>query len=158
MVEFLADIVRSTATDGKKSATAVQVHLEILNSVRRIACDPDFINDASTVGGGSGFSRKSSRSSMGSPHKENSSSSRSSPFANECFPKLMELVDNLLFSFNLAKGSISQAFDTLPLLIKQETNSYKCALDLLLALYHDKENQVNQGIIEQRILSLLSDG
>ena len=58
----------------------------------------------------------------------------------------------------IIRGSISQAFDTLPLLIRQETSSYKCVLDLLLALYHDKDSQVNQGIVEQKILSLLSDG
>ncbi len=62
------------------------------------------------------------------------------------------------FCLSYCRGSISQAFDTLPLLIKQETQSYMCALDLLLALYHDKENIVNQGMVEQRILSLLSDG
>ncbi len=86
MVEFLADVVRATATDGKKSATAIQVHLEILNSVRRIACDPEFGPSKDLAG-----------------EEAEAAEERSGPFANECFPKLMELVDNLLFSFELAK-------------------------------------------------------
>lgn len=130
VVEFLGDAVLVTVTTNESKKSGVQVHLEILSAVRRIVTEQNFLSSKANL----------------------------DESATDHYDKLMVLVDSLLVSFASGRESIDKAFDALPLLIKQETQSYKSALDILLALYHDKQNHDNQGRTETRILGLLGDG
>ena len=75
------------------------------------------------------------------------------------------MVDCLLESYSEAKKAIKAVtidgtgdMGNLPLLINQETASYKSAMDILLEMYHDKSNNMNQDVTEQRILIVLNEG
>ncbi len=65
--------------------------------MRRIACDPpEFSSRSNSSSGGDDGGG-------GAEQQKEKAATGGGAFDNECFPKLMELVENLLFSFDLAK-------------------------------------------------------
>ncbi len=154
ILKFLADLINETlipnsivkstppivpapnSTSSKSLKHRIQVHLEIIQSIKRMIF---------------GVSMKNSSSSL---------------VANDCFQDIVDLVDNLLTSHNVARSFLSErsptAGDTttvVPLVVKQETESLKCAVEILLELYVDKSSMkdYDADVTESKLLDTLKD-
>jgi len=90
MIEFLGDVVRCTSTNGKSGGSGIHVHLEILNSVNRVVVESDFVD--------AGDAKEDSNQLL-------------QLLSDESFAGLVELVDNLLLSFDSAKSEHARPFE-----------------------------------------------
>ena len=84
------------------------------------------------------------------------------------YTQMMALVDGLLSSHGAARAYLAEKAKCspsnvqneavlIPLVVKQETESLKCAVEILLELYRDKELADHHDVTEAKLLSVLQD-
>ena len=146
VLQFLSGLAVSTICDQGNSASPekqrgkLQIHLEVLSAIHRVLFNEQSLHGdkANTVG--------------------------QKTFFNEAnFDQLLQLVECLARSHDEAKKRIGQLkaspnIQILNLLFKQETDTIKCSLDILLELYQDFPQGPNKAKTEAKFLSLLEDG
>lgn len=159
ILKFLADLTNSTliptesnknnkpliptTTATKSLKHRITVHLEIVASIRRMIF---------------GVSMKSCEGSKSLNGHANSNGL----VANDCFADIIDLVDCLLASHHVARSYLAGDFghrDLIPLVVKQETDSLKCGVEILLELYMDKPamKDYDADLTEDKLLGTLRD-
>lgn len=138
ILSFLSALVLSTICSKEdlvgRSRSKIQVHLEVLSAVHRILFD------------------------------DRSKAEKGSLFDPNSFEQLLNLVDCLKKSHdesrrNIAALKASPNVQVLNLLFKQETDTIKCALDILLELYQSpRASGVQKPLAEAKLLDLLHSG
>ena len=159
VLRFLADLVDCSKSLEENNdiirPSAIQVHLEIMRSVHKITCGYSWKSS------GSGTINNNNRGGIGEKQFGISFAGVGS------FGSLIHLVDKLMASYDSAKTVIrtinfergSSSMEHLPLLVEQESTAFRCATEVLLALYHDaSRGEDKQGAAEAKLLEVINGG